>query len=102
MEAIQDSLETESGDYSIIVRSPRDLAYIMKMFASFDDDTKIESLYTADAKNYFEVFLGKDSIFRQEMLEDIESGILPESFVGIEIKSSWLNYCFMNNYENTY
>jgi hypothetical protein len=42
-------------------------------------------MYSSGKQKYFEIFLQKDSLFRQEMLEDIESGILPESFVGMSI-----------------
>lgn len=42
-------------------------------------------MYEVSGENYFEVFLREDSIFRQEMMEDIDKGILPESFLGIKI-----------------
>ncbi|MDA9129244.1 S8 family serine peptidase [Candidatus Gracilibacteria bacterium] len=85
MESIQDSMETESGDYSIIVRSTKTQSEVQKLFATFDTETRIEEMYESDGKNYFEVFLAEDSIFKQEMLEDIELGILPENFLGVEI-----------------
>jgi len=42
-------------------------------------------LYNDDSKNYFEVLILKNSIFAQEILEDIQSGNIPESFLAIEI-----------------
>ena len=85
LETIQDSMETESGDYSIIVRSTKTQTEVQSLFATFDTHTKIEEMYEADGKNYFEVFLAEDSLFREEMLEDIESWILPETFLWVEI-----------------
>ena len=85
LETIQESLETPSGDYSIIVKTEYSLTKTQELFAKFDDTTTISFLYETNSENYFEVFLREDSIFRQEMLEDIESGILPESFLGIQI-----------------
>jgi len=52
---------------------------------TFDTETKIQEMYESEGKNYFEVFLAENSLFREEMLEDIESGILPENFLGVEI-----------------
>lgn len=85
LETIQESLETPSGDYSIIVKTEHSLTKTQELFTKFDDTTTISFLYETNSENYFEVFLREDSIFRQEMLEDIESGILPESFLGIQI-----------------
>jgi hypothetical protein len=42
-------------------------------------------MYSAGNEDYYEVSLEEDSIFRKEMLQDVEEGILPETFVGIEI-----------------
>jgi len=85
METIQDSLETESGEYSIIVKTSYSKKKTQSLFAKFDDDTKVVFMYESESKNYMEIFLQEDSIFRQEMLQDIESGILPETFAGIQI-----------------
>lgn len=85
LEVAKESLETSSGDYSIIVRSSYDSTKVISRFKTFDTTTKITELYEVSGKNYFEVFIDKDSIFRKEMLEDIENWVLPESFLGIEI-----------------
>jgi len=83
--ALKDSLETRSWDYSIIVKTKYSKSKLKDTFALFDDDTKIEYLYDEGDSTYFEVFLREDSIFRQEMLEDIESWILPEKFLWVKI-----------------
>ena len=85
LETIQESMETKTWDYSIIVRSNKSEWEVSKLFQTFDLNTRIEFMYESGGENYFEVFLDEDSIFRQEMLEDIESGILPEVFLWVEI-----------------
>ena len=78
-------METDSWDYSIIISSKKTLAQVQKLFATFDSGTQIDFMYESEWTKYFEVFLASDSIFRQEMLEDIESWILPENFLWVEI-----------------
>lgn len=73
LDTIQDSLQTSSGDYSIIVKTQYNISKLQSLFAKFDDSTQVEHMYLLDGENYYEVFLESDSIFRQEMLEDIES-----------------------------
>ncbi len=85
METIQDSLETSSWDYSIIVQTELPVSKVKKRFHSFDTSTRVSFMYESWGQRVYEVFLEKDSIFRREMLEDIEKGILPESFIGIQI-----------------
>lgn len=85
LEVIQDSLEDNNGDYSIIVKTKYSHQKAKKLFATFDEAIKMEEMYEVDGEKYYEVFIDKDSVFRKEMLEDIESGILPETFVGIKI-----------------
>jgi hypothetical protein len=84
-ETIQESLETQSGDYSIIVKTKHSEAKTKKLFHTFDKSIVLASLYSIDDLNYLEVTIPEDSLFRQEMLEDIESGILPETYLGIEV-----------------
>jgi len=84
-EAIQDSLETRSGDYSLIVKTKYSAEKTQKLFRTFDASATLEPLYEIGGKNYFEITIAEDSIFRQEMMEDIEQGILPESYLGIEV-----------------
>ena len=83
--ALRDSLQTADGDYSIIVRSAKSLPSVLRLFHKFDTSVEVSQLYSLGNKKYYEVTIGAQSIFRQEMLEDIESGILPESFLGVEI-----------------
>ncbi len=85
VETMQESLETNSGDYSIIMKTSYDRSTLKELFDKFDSDIQIDFLYDAEDQNYYEVFIDEDSIFRQEMLEDIEAGILPENFFGVEI-----------------
>lgn len=82
---IQDSLKSKNGDYSIIIRTKYSKSKVRKLFETFDPTIKLEKMYELDGETYFEVFIDKESIFRKEMLEDIESGILPETFIGIKI-----------------
>lgn len=82
---IQDSLKSKNGDYSIIIRTKYSKSKVKKLFETFDPTIKLEKMYDLGEETYFEVFIDKDSIFRKEMLEDIESGILPETFIGIKI-----------------
>lgn len=85
VKTIQNSLKNRNGDYSIIIRTKYSKSKVKKLFEAFDSTIKLEKMYEIDEESYFEVFIDKDSIFRQEMLEDIESGILPETFIGIKI-----------------
>jgi len=84
-DAITDSLETASWDYSIIVKTRYSKSKLRKTFDLFDTEIQIDRLYDHDDETYFEITMQEDSIFRQEMLEDISSWVLPETFLGIEI-----------------
>ena len=84
-ETLQDSLETKSWDYSIIIKTKHDFQKTLKLFHTFDTGIVLETLYDIDGVNYFEVGISEDSLFRQEMFEDIEKGILPETYLWIEI-----------------
>ena len=84
-QTIQDSLATTDGNYSIIIKTKYNQTQALQLFRKFDTNTTIEYLYSDAGKNYFEVFIKQDSLFRQEMLEDIENGDIPESFLGVEI-----------------
>jgi len=85
LETIQDSLETNTGDYSIIIKTQYSQEKVEELFHKFDASTKIDFLYGIDGMNYFEVFLRQESLFRQEMMQDVDRGILPETFLGIDI-----------------
>jgi len=85
LETIQDSLQDENGDYSLIVKTKYKWVKLTSILRRFDENIKIDFMYSWEGQNYFEVFLSPNSIFRREMLEDIELGILPESFIGIDI-----------------
>lgn len=85
METIQESLQTDPDTYSIIIQTKKHRTDVLKLFHKFDDTTQIAFMYESEGQNFYEVFLKEDSIFRREMLEDIESGILPESFIGMQI-----------------
>lgn len=69
---IQDSLQTSKGDYSIIVKTKYSLKKVKDIFSKFDGDTVIDLMYEEDEYKYLEVSVSKDSVFRQEMMEDIE------------------------------
>ena len=84
-QTIQDSLATTDGNYSIIIKTKYNQTQALQLFRKFDTNTTIEYLYSDAGKNYFEVFIKQDSLFRQEMLEDIENGDIPESFLWVEI-----------------
>lgn len=84
-EALQDTLETKNNDTRIIVRSTYTAQKVQDTFRSFDSEIGINFLYEEAGKNYFEILIKETSIFKQEMLPDIEQGILPESFIGIEV-----------------
>jgi len=85
VETIQESLETKSGDYSILIKTKYAKSQLKKLFDKFDTKIKLDLMYSDSGEDYYEVFIDEDSIFRQEMLEDIESGNLPENFFGVEI-----------------
>ncbi|PIE84889.1 hypothetical protein CSA08_04855, partial [Candidatus Gracilibacteria bacterium] len=85
LETIKDSLKTASGDYSLIIKSKYSKKKILNLFGKFDKNIFIKFMYNNDGEDYYEVFINEDSIFRNEMMSDIESGNLPESFLGIKI-----------------
>jgi hypothetical protein len=72
-QTIQDSLETKDGNYSIIIKTKFNQTQALQLFRKFDTNTKLEFLYSDAGKNYFEVFINKNSLFKQEMLEDIQN-----------------------------
>ncbi|NDK08446.1 S8 family serine peptidase [Candidatus Gracilibacteria bacterium] len=85
IDVIQNSLETKSGDYSLIIKTKFDKEKVIKTLSLFDEKLKVDFMYESEGDNYFEIAISDDSIFRKEMLEDIESGNIPESFLGITI-----------------
>jgi len=84
LETIQESLE-EWVNYSLIIKTKYSQKKVLWLFKTFDKKVKLDFLYNDETKNYFEVFISKDSIFSQEILEDIKSWNIPESFLWIEI-----------------
>jgi hypothetical protein len=85
MESIQDSMLGENDDYSLIITTQSSKKKVEEIFHKFDENTSVELMYKSWGKKYFEILLKKDSIFRQEILEDIESWTLPESFIGMDV-----------------
>jgi len=85
VEAIQDSLETKSWDYTIMIKTKYNALQTIKLLKKFDPKLRLNFLYSNTQENYFEITVDEDSLFKQEMLEDIENGDIPESFLGIEI-----------------
>lgn len=83
-ETLQKSLKVEE-DYSLIVKSTLSLKDIQKLFHTFDTNISLLDLYSTGKYRYVEVTIPSESIFREEMMEDIESGILPEKYLWIEI-----------------
>ncbi|MDC0506134.1 S8 family serine peptidase [Candidatus Gracilibacteria bacterium] len=83
--AITGSLETESGDYSIFVKTKLSITKLDKLFKKLDTTITIDFLYKSGKQNYYEVFILKNSLFQKEMLEDISSGTLPKAFLKVEV-----------------
>ena len=46
---------------------------------------KIKYIYSEKEINYFDIKISRNSVFDEEMLEDIESWLLPESFLWVNI-----------------
>lgn len=94
IDVIQNSLETKSWDYSLIIKSKFLKEKVEKTISMFDEKLKVNFLYESDWDNYFEIIVSEDSIFKREMLEDIENGNIPESFLWIDIikpEVFWIN-----------
>lgn len=58
---------------------------VQTLLSKFDAQIEVKLLYISDDTNYFELTISQQSIFAQEILQDIQDGTIPESFVGIEI-----------------
>lgn len=84
-EILQDSLEWEDNDYSLIIKTKYSTKKVEKILWGFDESTSIELLYKSWKDKYFEILLQKDSLFSREILGDIDTGILPSSFGAMEI-----------------
>lgn len=82
---LKDSFETESWDYTILIRTKYDEEKVRKTFGIFDENIEISFMYEVWGENYFQITIQENSIFRTEMMEDIDSGVLPSSFLGIKI-----------------
>jgi len=85
IETIQDSLETKSGDYTIMIKTKYNAVQTLKLLKKFDPKIRLNFLYSNTQENYFELTVDENSLFKQEMLEDIQNGDIPESFLWIEI-----------------
>lgn len=85
LQVIEDSLEWDEWNFSLIMRTKYNQKKFKKVLNTLDDNIDNQFLYSSNTYNYFEVTIKNNWIFAQEMLGDIESGIIPESFIGIEI-----------------
>jgi len=84
LETIQDSLE-DWNKYSLIISTKYSEKKTFSLFKKFDEKIKLDFLYKNWNYNFFEVFISKNSIFANEILEDIKSWNIPERFLGIKI-----------------
>jgi hypothetical protein len=56
----------------LIIKTKKNYSQALKLFRKFDASARIDFLYANENVNYFEVFVKEDSLFKQEMLDDIE------------------------------
>ena len=84
LETIQESME-DWKNYSLIISTKYDNKKVYNLFKKFDDKIKLDFLYKDWKNNVFEIFISKNSIFAEEILEDIKYWNIPESFLWIEI-----------------
>lgn len=73
-------MKQKSGNYSLIVKTHLDTKSLQEEFSLFDEAIGIKFLYSEAGKQYYSLSIPEDSIISQELLPEIESGILPESF----------------------
>ena len=85
LETIQNSLEEKNWNYTLIIKTKYDRIKVQTLLYKFDPKAKVNFMYSQNKTNYFEITINKNSLFSQEMLEDIEAWILPETFLWIEI-----------------
>jgi len=105
LETIQESMEWEDWeDYLLIIKTKHSQWEVEKLFWKFDWDIWINLMYEDEWNNTFEVTIPNDSLFKEEMLEEIESWVMPETFLWIEIIkpevfsifSEWVNVSWEN------
>ncbi len=84
LDTLQDSLKKDDF-YRLIIKTKENKNDLLKKYRKFDEKLKIDFLYSESKQNYYEFFVSNDSIFRKEILEDIGSWNIPDSFLWIEV-----------------
>ena len=62
VEAIQDSLETKSWDYTIMIKTKYNALQTIKLLKKFDPKLRLNFLYSNTQENYFEITVDEDSL----------------------------------------
>ena len=84
-DTIEKSLKNNKGQYKLILKTSYDKTKVENTFTSFDADIKIKKMYELWEKKYYQILVSNSSLFREEILEEIELWKIPEQFSGVEI-----------------
>jgi hypothetical protein len=64
-----------------MIKTKYNAVQTLKLLKKFDPKIRLNFLYSNTQENYFELTVDENSLFKQEMLEDIQNGDIPESFL---------------------
>ncbi len=84
LKALQKSLKNK-GSYNLIIKTKLSKKNFLKKYKTFDSALDLKLLYKKGKNKYFELSISEDSILREELLDGIESGEFPESFLWVDV-----------------
>lgn len=72
-------------DYSFIIKTKFKKEEILNDYKIYDKSLEVNYLYSDWDKNYYEIIISNNSIFRNEIFENIDQDLIPEKFLWIDV-----------------
>lgn len=79
-----DSLQN-GDDYVLMLKSKLSKENILSTLKKFDENISLNDMFEEDEYHYFELTIKENSLLKQELLENIDSGEVPNNFLWIEV-----------------
>jgi subtilisin family serine protease len=85
-EVIMENLVDDTEDtYTLMVKTSYTYDKALSILKPYDDTIALFELFTEDGLNYFEATISSKSLLSEEILPNLEQGILPDTLLGIDI-----------------
>ena len=84
IEAVLDVIEAPMT-ITLQIRTVETKEQILAKFAPYDTTVSVRLLFTDDAVSYREVSFSKSSLITEELLSEIDTGILPDALLGYDV-----------------